>query len=135
MIHATLVLLVDRLEHVVHGLGGFHAVSILLSPPQTQVQTELKGVVMVGVEDEGIDLGDLHDLAVGAAVGTGLQNLALGRPMGIKSLLRENDAAALATVEHIGTVHEPCQHLQIFEGDDGGVIVGGPSNNFRQNGC
>ena len=47
VIHALLVLLVNGLEHVVHGLGRVHTVALLLSPPKTQVQTELKGVVVV----------------------------------------------------------------------------------------
>ena len=99
--------------------------TLLLSPPQTQVQTELEGVVVVGVKNEGIDLGDLHDLAVGSSVGAGLEDLALGSPMGVKALLRENDAAALTVEQELGTVDEPRQHLQVLEGDDGGVVVGG----------
>ena len=94
MIYALLVLLINSLEYVVHGLGGVHARRVLLSPPQAQVQTELKGVVVVGVEDEGVDLGDLHDLAVGAAVGAGLEDLALGSPMGVEAQLRQDEAAA-----------------------------------------
>ena len=106
MIHALLILLVNGLEHVVHGLGRVHTVALLLSPPQTQIQTELEGVIVVGVEDEGIDLGDLHDLAVGAAVGAGLQNFTFGRPMGVEALLRQDDAAALTVEQELGTASE-----------------------------
>ena len=99
MVNALFVLLVDSLKDVINGLGTIYLVGILFSTEQSEIETEFLDIIPVSVKDKAIDLGDLHNLFVCSTVCKCLKYLALGCPMGVEALLRENDPSSLTVIE------------------------------------
>jgi len=71
----------------------------------------------MAMEDEGIDALEIANFLVGVGIGGGLEEFAVGPVGGMKTLLREDDAAGLIVVKELGALQESGELLDVFECD------------------